>query len=85
VSDPEFHEFPGGLRTNVDFGEFRPFALFVYPQNRTGLISPNIKPHVIPSPSRLCKALLWFSAGIYSVGFFIAYALGPILTRLDKN
>jgi len=37
VSDPEFHEFPGGLRTNVDFGEFRPFALFVYPQNRTGL------------------------------------------------
>jgi len=49
------------------------------------LISPNVKPHVIPSPSRLCKALLWFYAGIYSVGFFIAYALGPILTRLDKN
>ena len=85
VSDPEFHEFPGGLRTNVDFGEFRPFALFVYPQNRTGL---NISQRKTPRYSiaeQAMHALLWFSAGIYSVGFFIAYALGLILTRLDKN
>src|SRR6266550_2571858 len=34
--------------------------------------------------SRVSKVLLWVSAGIYAVGFFVAYALGPILTRLDR-
>jgi hypothetical protein len=33
--------------------------------------------------SKFSKVLLWGSAGIYSVGLFVAYALGPILTRLD--
>jgi hypothetical protein len=33
--------------------------------------------------SRLSKVLLWVSAGIYAVGFFVAYVLGPILTKLD--
>ena len=26
--------------------------------------------------------ILWISAGIYSVGFFMAYLLGPLLMRL---
>jgi len=34
--------------------------------------------------SRASKILLWVSAGIYAVGFFVAYALGPLLTRLDR-
>jgi mercuric ion transport protein len=34
--------------------------------------------------SRVSKVLLWVSAGIYALGFFVAYALGPILTRLDR-
>ena len=34
--------------------------------------------------SRVSKVLLWVSAGIYAVGFFVAYALGPILTKLDR-
>jgi mercuric ion transport protein len=34
--------------------------------------------------SKLSKLLLWISAGIYLVGFFVAYALGPILARMDR-
>jgi len=34
--------------------------------------------------SRVSKVLLWVSAGIYAIGFFAAYALGPILTKLDR-
>ena len=34
--------------------------------------------------SRASRILLWVSAGIYAVGFFVAYGLGPILTRLDR-
>ena len=34
--------------------------------------------------SRVSKVLLWVSAGVYAVGFFVAYALGPILTKLDQ-
>jgi mercuric ion transport protein len=34
--------------------------------------------------SRFSKIVLWVSAGIYSVGFFVAYVLGPILSRLDQ-
>jgi len=33
--------------------------------------------------SVVSKAVLWVSAGIYVVGVFVAYALGPILTKLD--
>jgi hypothetical protein len=42
-----------------------------------------------PSPcqnaSRLSQALLWVSAAIYAVGFFTAYLLGPMLTKLDNG
>ena len=34
--------------------------------------------------SRLSITLLWVSAAIYAVGIFVAYVLGPILTRLDN-
>lgn len=34
--------------------------------------------------SRMSKVVLWISAVIYAVGFFVAYVFGPILTRLDR-
>jgi mercuric ion transport protein len=34
--------------------------------------------------SSASKIVLWVSAAIYGVGFFVAYVLGPILTRLDR-
>jgi mercuric ion transport protein len=34
--------------------------------------------------SRVSKVVLWMSAAIYVVGFFVAYGLGPILSRLDR-
>jgi mercuric ion transport protein len=33
--------------------------------------------------SKVSRILLWISAGIYLVGFFVAYALGPILAKMD--
>ena len=33
--------------------------------------------------SRLSRILLWVSSVIYAVGVFVAYVLGPILSRLD--
>lgn len=34
--------------------------------------------------SRFSKIVLWVSAAIYATGFFVAYVLGPILSRLDR-
>jgi Na+/melibiose symporter-like transporter len=34
--------------------------------------------------SKASKVVLWISSVIYAVGFFTAYVLGPILTRLDR-
>jgi hypothetical protein len=55
-------------------------------------ISPRIRakqcsaddPSACEEASKLSKVLLWVSAGIYSVGVFVAYVLGPILARLDN-
>jgi mercuric ion transport protein len=41
-------------------------------------------PSACAEASRLSIILLWVSAGIYAVGVFVAYVLGPILTRLDN-
>lgn len=35
------------------------------------------------SASRLSRVILWISGGIYVMGFFTAYLLGPILARFD--
>lgn len=34
--------------------------------------------------TRVGRVILWTSAAIYAVGVFVAYALGPILIRLDS-
>ena len=41
-------------------------------------------PSACEEASRLSIILLWVSAAIYAVGFFVAYVLGPMLTRLDN-
>jgi mercuric ion transport protein len=41
-------------------------------------------PSACEKASSFSTILLWVSAGIYSVGIFVAYVLGPILTRLDQ-
>jgi hypothetical protein len=32
----------------------------------------------------MSRRLLWFSAVVWSAGFFVAYILGPILVRMDS-
>jgi len=55
------------------------------------LIAPRLRVQACDSENPSCdevsgisKVILWCSAVIYSVGFFVAYALGPILTQLDR-
>jgi mercuric ion transport protein len=56
------------------------------------LIAPRLKTNQACEPgddacgeaSKASKIVLWASSVIYVVGFFVAYVLGPILTRLDR-
>ena len=41
-------------------------------------------PSACEEASTLSRLLLGVSVAIYTVGMFVAYALGPILTRLDN-
>jgi len=56
---------------------------YVTPRIRARQCSPD-NPSACEEASRLSKVLLWASAGIFAVGLFVAYVLGPILTRLDN-
>ena len=42
-------------------------------------------PSACGDASRLSRVMLWVSATVYAVGFFSAYLLGPILTKLDNK
>jgi mercuric ion transport protein len=67
-------------------------ALIVLSFVNTYYIAPHFKaqqcgpenPSACADASKFSKILLWVSAGIYLAGFFVAYALGPILTRMDS-
>lgn len=56
------------------------------------VIAPRLKTNEACEPgdaacgeaSRLSKVVLWMSLAIYAIGFFVAYVLGPILSRLDS-
>jgi hypothetical protein len=48
-----------------------------------GQSCPVDQPNACGSASRISRAILWISAGIYLVGFFSAYLLGPILRFVD--
>lgn len=45
---------------------------------------PPDDPSACEAAGKYSKILLWVSAAIYIVGFFSAYLLGPILTKLDS-
>jgi hypothetical protein len=42
-------------------------------------------PDACANSSRLSKVVLWISAALFVTGFFVAFLLGPILTRLDRQ
>jgi len=48
-----------------------------------GQSCPVGQPSACGTASRMSHAILWASAGIYAVGSFSAYLLGPILQVLD--
>jgi hypothetical protein len=56
----------------------------IAPRLRAQGCSPD-DPYACDDASNFSKALLWVSASIYTVGFFVAFVLGPILTRLDRR
>jgi len=64
-------------------------ASFVYtyylgPRLRARSCDPQ-NPEACEVASRFSKAVLWISAGLFLVGFFVAFLLGPVLTRLDSR
>lgn len=42
-------------------------------------------PSACVEASRASKLILWISAILYAIGFFVAFVLGPILIRLDNS
>ena len=55
---------------------------YIVPCLRTQECSPD-NPAGCAEASRFSKIILWVSAVIYGIGFFVAYVLGPILAKLD--
>jgi mercuric ion transport protein len=56
---------------------------YLAPCLKTNACAPD-NPSSCVQADRFSKVLLWVSVAIYLVGFFSAYLLGPILTKLDK-
>jgi mercuric ion transport protein len=56
---------------------------YIVPRLRTQECSAD-NPNGCAEASRLSKILLWVSAVIYGIGFFVAFVLGLILTKLDR-
>lgn len=52
-------------------------------QMRNGACEPN-DPTACQAASRFSRIVLWCSAGLYLVGFFTAYLLGPLLVQFDR-
>ena len=57
-------------------------------------IAPRLRKNVEACPAddpscdratKISRALLWVSATIYAIGFFAAFMLGPILSRMDER
>lgn len=56
---------------------------YIAPHIRAQQCTPD-NPSACEDAGRVSNILLWVSAIIYAVGFFVAYVLGPILTSLDN-
>lgn len=57
----------------------------IAPRLREGEACVADDPSTCGEVSKLSRVLLWGSAVIYSGGFFVAYVLGPILARMDRQ
>ena len=56
---------------------------YVAPRLRLRACPPE-SPDACGVASRFSRVLLWISFALYAAGFFVAYLLGPILSRLDR-
>lgn len=56
---------------------------YILPRLRKDECSPN-NPTACAEASRLSRILLWASAAIYTIGFFVAFMLGAILSKIDN-
>src|SRR5450432_1554697 len=56
---------------------------YLAPRLKAQVCSPD-NPSACEKVSSFSRTLLWISAAIYAAGFFFAYLLGPILTKLDS-
>jgi hypothetical protein len=57
---------------------------YITPRLRAQQCSPD-NPTACEDASRASKVLLWISAVLYALGFFVAYVLGPFLVWLDHS
>ena len=57
---------------------------YIAPRLRAQQCSPD-NPTACEDASRASKVLLWISAVLYALGFFVAYVLGPFLAWLDRS
>ena len=57
---------------------------YIAPRLRTEECSPN-NPNACEEAGKLSRVLLWVSAVIYAIGFFVAFVIGPILSKLDNT
>ena len=57
---------------------------YIAPRLKAQECSPD-NPTACEDASRASKVLLWISAVIYAVGFFVAYVLGLFLAWLDRS
>jgi mercuric ion transport protein len=55
---------------------------YILPQLRKEECNPD-HPDACEEASKLSRILLWVSAALYGVGFFVAFLLGPILSSID--
>ncbi len=57
---------------------------WIAPRVRQGETCDADDPSTCAEVGKLSRVLLWGSAIVWSCGFFVAYLLGPILTRMDQ-
>jgi mercuric ion transport protein len=57
---------------------------FIAPRLREGETCEADDPTTCGEVSKVSQVILWGSAAIWLCGFFVAYLLGPILTRIDR-
>jgi hypothetical protein len=57
---------------------------YLAPRWRAKACAPE-SPAACEDASKVSRVLLWVSAAVYGVGFFVAYVLGPLLRKMDNG